>query len=85
MTKFLIAHDLGTSGDKATLFTTDGELVKKGQKLMTVDLKLLKEKGYNSVTSIFVTNSKEMKEVVPIAKEKIKAGDPLIRVESNVN
>ena len=31
MTKFLIAHDLGTSGDKATLFTTDGELVKKGQ------------------------------------------------------
>ena len=85
MTKFLIAHDLGTSGDKATLFTTDGELVKKGQKLMTVDLKLLKEKGYNSVTSIFVTNSKEMKEVVPIAKEKIKAGEPLIRVESNVN
>ena len=85
MTKFLIAHDLGTSGDKATLFTTDGELVKKGQKLMTVDLKLLKEKGYNSVTSIFVTNSKEMKEVVPVAKDKIKAGDPLIRVESNVN
>lgn len=28
MTKYLIAHDLGTSGDKATLFTTDGELVK---------------------------------------------------------
>lgn len=28
MVKYLIAHDLGTSGDKATLFTTDGELVK---------------------------------------------------------
>ena len=26
--KYLIAHDLGTSGDKATLFTTDGELVR---------------------------------------------------------
>jgi len=25
--KYLIAHDLGTSGNKATLFTTDGELV----------------------------------------------------------
>ena len=24
MEQFLIAHDLGTSGDKATLFTTDG-------------------------------------------------------------
>lgn len=27
MTKFLLAHDLGTSGNKATLFTTDGEFV----------------------------------------------------------
>lgn len=27
MKKYLIAHDLGTSGDKATLFTADGELV----------------------------------------------------------
>lgn len=27
MAEFLLAHDLGTSGDKATLFTTDGELV----------------------------------------------------------
>lgn len=28
MADYLIAHDLGTSGDKATLFTADGELVK---------------------------------------------------------
>lgn len=28
MTKYLLAHDLGTSGNKATLFTTDGELAK---------------------------------------------------------
>lgn len=28
MSRYLIAHDLGTSGDKATLFTTDGELVR---------------------------------------------------------
>lgn len=27
MAKYLIAHDLGTSGDKVTLFTTDGQLV----------------------------------------------------------
>jgi xylulokinase len=26
--KYLIAHDIGTTGDKATLFTTDGEMVK---------------------------------------------------------
>ncbi|MBS3994654.1 MAG: xylulokinase [Alkaliphilus sp.] len=27
MSKFLLAHDLGTSGDKATLFSTDGKLL----------------------------------------------------------
>ena len=28
MAKYIIAHDLGTSGNKATLFSTDGELIK---------------------------------------------------------
>ena len=28
MPNYLIAHDLGASGNKATLFTTDGEYVK---------------------------------------------------------
>ena len=28
MMKYLLAHDLGTSGNKATLFSTDGQLVK---------------------------------------------------------
>ena len=27
MKRYLLAHDLGTSGNKATLFTLDGELV----------------------------------------------------------
>ena len=27
MSQYIIAHDLGTSGDKATLFQTDGKLV----------------------------------------------------------
>ena len=29
MEQFLIAHDLGTSGDKATLFTTEGRQVRQ--------------------------------------------------------
>lgn len=28
MGKYLLAHDIGTSGDKASLFTVEGELVK---------------------------------------------------------
>ena len=27
MSKYLLAHDLGTSGNKATLYTTDGKLI----------------------------------------------------------
>ena len=27
MANYLLAHDLGTSGDKATLFSVDGELI----------------------------------------------------------
>ena len=27
MTKYLLAHDIGTSGNKATLFTTDGDMI----------------------------------------------------------
>lgn len=29
MKKYLLAHDLGTSGNKATLYSTEGELVKR--------------------------------------------------------
>ena len=25
--KYLLAHDIGTSGDKATLFSTEGQLI----------------------------------------------------------
>ncbi len=28
MVHYLIAHDLGTSGNKASLFTTDGKLIR---------------------------------------------------------
>ena len=27
MTKYILAHDLGTSGNKATLFSEDGKLI----------------------------------------------------------
>ncbi len=37
MAKYILAHDLGTSGNKATLFTTDGELVKSVLKTYSVN------------------------------------------------
>lgn len=60
----------------------EGEQVKKGQKLITVDLKMLKEKGYDTTTSVFVTNSKEMEAVTATDKEQIKSGEPLLTVSA---
>ena len=35
--KYLLAHDIGTSGNKATLFTVEGELVKSAVVSYQVD------------------------------------------------
>lgn len=33
-TKYILAHDFGTSGDKASLFTTDGKFIGTPQPLI---------------------------------------------------
>lgn len=37
MKQYLIAHDLGTSGDKATLFTAEGEMIRSAVVSYDVD------------------------------------------------
>lgn len=37
MKTYLIAHDLGTTGDKATLFSEDGELIRSVTKSYPTD------------------------------------------------
>lgn len=44
-------------GSGFTSYVKEGQKVKKGQKLMDVDLDLLNEKGYKSQTPIIITNS----------------------------
>lgn len=64
------------------LYVKEGEQVKKGQKLLSMDLKFLKEKGYDTIVSLFVTNSKELEEVILTEKEQIKSGEPVITIKS---
>lgn len=64
------------------LYVKEGEQVKKGQKLLSMDLKFLKEKGYDTIVSMFVTNSKELEDVILTEKEQIKTGEPVITVKS---
>lgn len=50
-----------------------GDKVKKRDKLLIFDLNLIKEKGYNPITSVIVTNSPNYLDVVPLEAEKAKA------------
>ena len=63
-------------------FAAEGDKVKKGQKLLEFDCKLIKEAGYSLVTPILITNAEDMGMVVPVENGKqIQAGDELITAE----
>lgn len=61
-------------------FAAEGDKVKKGQKLLEFDCKLIKEAGYSLVTPVLITNADDMGMVVPVENGKqIQTGDELIR------
>ena len=64
------------------LLVSEGEHVKKGQKLIDADLKFLTGKGYDTTVSLFITNYREIGEIVTTEKEQIKSGEPLMRIKS---
>ena len=55
-----------------------GDRVKTGDKLVTVDLELIKEAGLEIITPIVVTNSADISIVEPVNKLAVNAGDDLI-------
>lgn len=57
-----------------------GDIVKKGQKLLEFDKKMIEEAGYSLVTPVLVTNSDEFAAVVFEEKELVQAGDLLMTV-----
>lgn len=64
------------------MFTAVGERVKRGQKLLEFDMKLIQEAGYSLVTPVLAVNTGENDEVVPVESAKqIQVGDELIRVQ----
>jgi len=49
------------NGDGFTLFVSEGETVKAGQKLMEFDISKIKAAGYNTTTAVLLTNSDDYK------------------------
>ena len=67
-------------GDGFTSYIKEGQKVKKGQKLMDVDLALLKEKGYKSQTPIIITNSDEFEIEVLNTEGEVTLDSPLLKI-----
>lgn len=59
----------------------EGDLVKKGQTLITFDKPAIQAKGYKTVTPVIVTNSDDYAQVTQAANGKIKIGDTLLNAK----
>ena len=57
----------------------EGEAVKAGTPLLTIDPRAIKAAGYPATTAVIVTNSDELGELKMLAEGSVSAGTPLIK------
>lgn len=71
--------ELNGEGFKAHI--KNGDKVKAGQDLIDFDLDLIKEKGYEVVTPIVVTNLEKIKPIQYTDKDRVVVGDEIFNFE----
>ena len=57
-----------------------GDVVRRGDVLAEVDLDVIREAGYDTITPVVVTNKKKLGAVTPVASGQIQCGDALLDV-----
>ena len=57
-----------------------GDAVEVGTPLVQVDLKAVRDAGYDLVTPVLITNSAEVLDVVENSREHVEAGDEILTV-----
>ena len=67
-------------GEGFKAFVKQGDTVKKGDKLLEVDINSIHEKGYSLETPVLVTNADDYADVIEMAGQTVKAGEPLLTV-----
>lgn len=58
-----------------------GQHVRRGEKLVTVDLQALKDRGYSVVTPLIILNSGQYHKISVAKQNVFQAGEPLLEVE----
>ena len=66
-------------GEGFECFVKPGDKVKKGDKLATADIKMIKEKGYPLHTAMVVTNGKELESMESLYGEVVAGKDAVIK------
>ncbi|MBU8792042.1 beta-glucoside-specific PTS transporter subunit IIABC [Oceanobacillus caeni] len=68
------------NGEPFTVHVEDGQRVHQGDKLITFDKEMIREKGLAAITPIIITNMTQYQEVIEEGKDEIKTGDKLFNI-----
>ncbi|MGN0707903.1 MAG: PTS glucose transporter subunit IIA [Faecalibacterium sp.] len=68
------------NGDGFCALVRQGQMVEKGELLLTMDLEKIRAAGHPAAVIMVVTNSKEFEAAELTAGGQISAGDPVIRL-----
>ena len=61
-------------------FIEQGDVVKKGDLLVTFDMEQLKKEGYSVETPIIITNTDNYLDIIETNNNSVEAGDELLTV-----
>lgn len=73
------------NGKGFTVLVQNGQKVKKGTALMTIDLDYIKQNAPSIITPILITEGNEGMTIIPCKKGSIKALEPLVKLEPEHN
>ena len=73
---------VGMKGDGFMSHITEGQSVKKGDLLLTIDLEKIKAAGHPATIMVIVTNSDDLASVEAVASGSLMPGDELMRLKA---
>ncbi|MNJ75430.1 PTS system beta-glucoside-specific EIIBCA component [compost metagenome] len=65
-------------GEHFEAFVKEGDVVTKGQRLVTFDIGKIEQAGYSVETPIIITNTDNYLEIIETKESKVIAGDVLL-------
>lgn len=71
---------VGMNGEGFACMVKEGDTVKKGQLLLTMDLERIKAAGYSDTVIIVITNSGDFAAVEAVAEGSLEVGEDVLRV-----